>query len=672
MTTVDTTTSGTGRWRRAAAAAAAWARRTYAAAPRPVQWLMTPQRLTVLAWMLALLVVGSARLAMADDIIVGPNLAGGAPKTLFEAYDLWAYQLTVKPDDQASGWFDVGKSVLQIVGFINYLLLWLCLGLLYGGLTLLEWFLNLRVYADSAPQIDGAVRMMADQVFWPLIPATVAVGLLISYTKWRADGRGFASDVGWILAATTLACGFAAGPSSIMGQLDGVRQDVGSGVIAGASDYVNAAGNPVGYPTPQVGGDPQTAATRKLVDGLWSTYGATPWCYAEFRNVEICRVAGNHALANDDVWKGWMDQLDNQQTPPEFRDQGDYIRGQDMTRTGVLLLMALVTVPLAWLLLRLVFAGLVAVVGFLLMLVVGLVFLTLWPIEGFPRRLGTQFWVYTFGLLLQAFFVTTVVAGLMVVSTVLATLAGQYGFFLIAVLNVALVLAANKARGWLDMVTSVGGTSGGGLASVLIARSVTRAITKLVAGAVTGGAGAAAAFVAGASRSRDKLDGWRHVQLRKSDGYGMTKLAGLDSGPIRATATRLRTGGPRLSGSRPGLPGPASSGAAVAPASGGTRTGSSTSGGTSGSQPLAAQGTGRGAAASARTTTARFAAAAAQQRSTGRVWVAGADGRDTHAVARGRVWVTPPGGKPAPLDNAAATRPSATASAAPRRGYGQN
>lgn len=672
MTTHDLTAE-VPRWRRAASTVAGWARRVYTGAPRPLRWMMTPQHLTVLAWMMALLIVGSARLAAADDIIVGPNLAGGGPKTLYEAFDLWAYQLTVKPDDEASGWLDVGKGLLEVVGFFNYLLLWLCLGLLYGGLTLLEWFLNLTVYDDSAAQIDGAVRMMADQVFWPLIPATVAVGLLIAYTKWRGEGRGFATDVGWILAATALACGFAAGPSTIMSQIDGVRQNVGSGVIAGAAGYINTAENPVGYDTPQIGGDPQTAGTRKLVDGLWNTFGATPWCYAEFRDLSICREAGVHALRNDETWKGWMEQLDNEQTPPEFKDKGDYIRGQDMTRTGVLLLMALVTVPLSWLLLRLVFAGLTAVVGFLLMLVVGLVFLTFWPIEGFLRRLGTQFWIYTLGLLLQAFFITVAVSGLMVVSTVLATLAGQYGFFLIAVLNVALMFAADKARSWLDMLTTVGGGSGGGLASVLIARSITRAITKTVAGAATGGAGAVAGFVAGANRNRDSLGGaWRNVQLRKGTGSGMSRV-GLDNGPVQAMATRMRKPGnePQLPGSPTALPagtgtnGHSSSTATTSTATAGQRTRAGS---------MAAQGTGPAQAAAARTTTApsdlsdgRLArnAAAAQQRTGG----------------RGRVWVAPAGGAPAPLDspNPRPARPardssvhSVTTATAPRRGYGQN
>lgn len=191
------------------------------------------------------------------------------------------------------------------------------------------------------------------------------------------------------------------------------------------------------------------------VGGRWRW--ATP-------DVSICHGAGHHALANDDTWKGWMQQLDNGSSPAVFKDKGDYIRGQDMTRTGVLLLLALVTIPLSYMLLRLVIAGLIAVVGLLLMLVVGLLFLTFWPIEGWFRKVGTQYWVYTLGLLLQGLFITVTISGVMVVSTIIATQTAQYGFFLVALLNVALLYAAVKARSWLEMLTSFGGTGSMGIA----------------------------------------------------------------------------------------------------------------------------------------------------------------------------------------------------------------
>ena len=686
MSTVDDVDAPSGRARRALVRLAKWAGRVRDKSPRPIGWFLhNPQRLTALVWVAALMLVGSVRMAAADDLISGPDLAGGGPKTLFEQFDLWSYQLTIKPDDENSDWLGVSQGLLEVIGFVNYLLLWLCLGLLYGGLTLLEWFLNLTIYRDSAGQIDAAVQMVANHVFWPLISATVAIGAFMAYAKWRGDGRGFLSDLGWVVAAAALACGFAMGPSTLIGGADQVRQNMANGLIAGSSEYVNTASNPVGYPTPDVGGDPKTAATRKLVDGLWSTFGAQPWCFAEFRDVSICREAGHHALANDDTWKGWMQQLDNGSSPAVFKDKGDYIRGQDMTRTGVLLLLALVTIPLSYMLLRLVIAGLIAVVGLLLMLVVGLLFLTFWPIEGWFRKVGTQYWVYTLGLLLQGLFITVTISGVMVVSTIIATQTAQYGFFLVALLNVALLYAAVKARSWLEMLTSFGGTGSMGIGTALIARSITRTVIKGIAGAASGGTGAVASAAGWAARKGRGPD-WSSKRSsadqprNRASGLGQ-KMAGMDGGPLQASSTRVRQPGtdPQLGGTGTrALPtAGSSSSTATAGAPGGHSTSTSPSSPSSGQQsgrrvpPMAAQNTNSPTAGSARTSSPSDISDGHLQRNVAE--------QQRHSGHRGRVWVASSDGRgAAPLDDATSspsparerrgTHTITTARRGPRRG----
>jgi hypothetical protein len=531
--------------------------------PRPLGWLLEdPNRVLTLAWLIGVLVVGGARMAHADTIIVGPDLAQGAPKTLFETYDFTTYKLTVKPDGNHSDWFGVSQGVLEVVGFINNVILWACLGILYGALTLLEWFLNLTVYRDSAPRIDAATQMIATTVFWPLIAATVAVGAFIAYARWRGEGRGVISDMGWVVAAAVLAVGFATSPSSIMGNLDGARQDIASGVIAGSTRYASTANNPTGFPTPQIAGDPQKAGTRKLVDGVWNTFGATMWCFDEFHDLDICRVAGYHALAGDNQWTRWMKTLDDGQDVPEFREYGDWVRGQDMTRTGYVLLLALITIPMGLMLLRLVISGLVAVIGFLLMLVIGLVFLTFWPIPGWFRQVGTRYWVYTLGLQLQALFITVVISGVMVVSTIIATQAGQYGFFIVALLNLGLFVAAVQARSWLEMLTTLGGAGSMGFASALMLRSAARTAVGAAGGLLGAGAGVAGAGLRGAGRVVGRGPGWGNQpgattsrwDTRTGTVPRVARIADLDTGgPIHASASRVRQGGhdPALPGPRP-------------------------------------------------------------------------------------------------------------------------
>lgn len=614
--------------------------------PRPLRWLLDdPRRLLTVAWCVGLLVVGGAQVA-SGDIIVGPDLARGGPKTLYESYDFADYKLTVKPDDENSDWFGVSQAVLEVVGFINNLLMWACLGILYGALSLLLWFLNLTLYRDSAPQIDAATQAIANGVFWPLISATVAVGAFLAYARWRGEGRGFVSDFGWIIAATTLAVGFAAGPSTLMNEVDSLRQDLATGVISGSSHYATTADNVTGFPTPPIGGDPQQAGSRKLVDSVWNTFGATSWCFAQFHDLEICKQAGHHALAGDEQWKAWMAELDAGGAPQVFGNRVHWIRGQDMTRTGYLLVLLLITIPMGLLLLRLVVAGLITVVGFLLMLVIGLVFLVFWPIPGWFRQTGTQYWIYTLGMEIQALFITVVISGAMVVSATIATQAGKYGFFVVAVLNLGVIFAAVRARTWLEMLTTTAGAGSMGFLTALAIRSVARTAARGVGGLVGGGLGLAWAGARGAAGGIGRAIS-RPVMVTSGGlsptrpPFRMRRVPRLEpDDPIRAAATRLRPGLPPgtppalpAGGAPPGRPGGGPP-RALPPAGGGSRGPTPTPGGTGRARPSRAD----------RRLSRNVGRAQAKTGRTGRVWV------DRKGVGLSPLDPSPPakGGPPPP------------------------
>lgn len=521
--------------------------------PRPVRWLISdPHRLLTLAWLVGLLLVGQARPALADGIIVGPDLAGGQPRTLFETYEFTDYKLTVRPDDEASGWFDIGAGLLQVIGFINNLLLWLCLGVLYGALTLLEWFLHLTIYQDSAGQIDLATQAIATEVFWPLISTTTAVGAVIAYTRWRGEGRGFLSDLGWVIAAAGFGMVIATNPSGVIGAVDGLRQDLGAGISTGAAQYASTAGNPAGFPQPEIGGDLRTAGTRRLADSMWNTFGVTTWCYAQFRDLDVCRATGHHALAEDEQWRQWMQVLDDNGVVPEFGDHGHWVRGQDMTRTGYLLVLALISLPAGVVLLRLVIAGLTAAVGVLLLVIVWLVFLAFWAIPGWFRELGIRYTMFTLGCELQALIITAAVAGLTVASTIVAGLVGQYGFFVVAVLNLALLSAAMRARSWLEVLTTGSGAGSMGLAGYLVARSALQTARSAVVAATglpwaaTRAAGAFANDRAHGPGWGRQPGGWARPWGTRSGTVPRTRLAGLSTEPIRATAARMTSRWPAI------------------------------------------------------------------------------------------------------------------------------
>src|SRR5688572_23694446 len=99
---------------------------------------------------------------------------------------------------------------------------------------------------------------------------------------------------------------------------------------------------------------------------------------------------------------------------------------------------------------RLIIAGLVATTGFLITLITSVLFLIFWVIPGGLRSIGIRALTYTIGLQLQALFITTVLAAIMIISVTFALLIPKYGILAIAALNIALFLAAARTQAWLD------------------------------------------------------------------------------------------------------------------------------------------------------------------------------------------------------------------------------
>ena len=396
---------------------------------------------------------------------------------MFEAHGPFAYSLTILPDDEAQSGLGLTAALYQIVGVICNLLLWIALLPLYGAFLLLEWFLNLTFYRDNADQIDTAVQALADQVFWPLISATVAVGAVVTYTRWRSEGRGWLSDIAWVIAAATLAIGFVSQPSQIMLQVDGLREQLAAKVITGTTTALTPdALSVTGFAEPAA--DRATAGGRRavsLIAGLWDSFGATPWCLAQFHELDICKTAGAHKLAGDDTWTGWENTMADNGQVTEFGTWQNWVRGMDLGRLGYVLILLMMALPMAILTLILVIAGFTAVIGFAAMFLLGVLALVGWPIPGWFRRFGTKWWEYTLGLQLQALFVTVILAAVMLVSKFIGSHVDKYGFFIVGLLNIVLMFWAVKARAFIESLTMMGGGGSAGMLGMMASWTAMRA-----------------------------------------------------------------------------------------------------------------------------------------------------------------------------------------------------
>ena len=284
------------------------------------------------------------------------------------------------------------------------------------------------------------------------------------------------------------------GPSALLGDLDDLRRLLATGVIKGYSDNSAVSASSAGFPDVAYSnasggsssvtlGRGEVDAVRKLADSMWNVYAVTPWCYSQFNSLTACANKavggigeGAHFLRQDDVYRTRIEFLNanpddggdagpTPQCPSEWTDvpgqavsagQCDWIRGQSFGRLGTVVLLTFVTIPLALLLFALVMYGVMAIVGFLLLILVGLLFLLGWMIPGRMRQIGVRWFETLLASLIQSVIITAVLGAVMVLGAILNTAIPTYGYFVVVLLNFAVFLAAFKIRGHFETITQMG------------------------------------------------------------------------------------------------------------------------------------------------------------------------------------------------------------------------
>ncbi len=602
---------------------------------RAVSWVFRSKwRLVTSTWLMGFFLVGQAGAASADGLIVGPDLGSGGGQTVFERFGPEKYTLYLHLSDSHHGGVHVEESMWTILNAVEIGLMYLIAALARGAITSMEWLLNLTLYSDNQVAIDSAVAGVANAVFWPLFGTTLAIGAMVAYGRMKREGGGSLwNDASWLIAASVFAAMFATAPSLVLKDMDDTRTMLSDGLMVGYSTLGPVGDSSAGFPAVKVPGD-QKGATRQLADGMWNVFVTTPWCYANFNDMAICHDVGKDYLTNDQRWKDlndWMggkpgsggntDDTKGAYCPKELNAQCDWIRGQSFGRLGALLFILIVTLPLVLVLLALVLYGLMAIVGFLLLALSGIIFLLFWMIPGRPRQIGVKWLEELIGALLQSVIITTVIGSVMVLDSFLAAGIPKYGFFAVALLDLATFVTGFRMRGRLENVVGMGAGAGGSPFSGYMAMRGLGALGKGMGKAgktaaglgwkgARGGVGAVQAF-SNSSMNRALFgsgpgSGGRQVPLRSRP---------LPTNPTGPGPGQGGGGGARPPGSRPGggsgpsSSGPGRTGRRAGPATSGSSSGSSASPGSgpSGASPAAAAAAGAvvGGAAAGRRRSAR-------------------------------------------------------------------
>jgi len=439
---------------------------------RAVSWVFRSKwRLVTSTWLMGFFLVGQAGSAAADGLIVGPDLGSGGGQTVFERFGPEKYDLYLHLSDSHHGGVHVEETMWTILHAVENGLVYLIAALARGAITSMEWLLNLTLYSDNQVAIDSAVSGVANAVFWPLFGTTLAIGAMVAYGRMKREGGGSLwNDASWLIAASVFAAMFATAPSLVLKDMDDTRTMLSNGLMVGYSTLGPVGDSSAGFPAVKVPND-QKGATRQLADGMWNVFVTTPWCYANFNDMAICHDVGKDYLTNDQRWKdlnNWMsgkmggntDDTKGAYCPKELTAQCDWIRGQSFGRLGALLFILIVTLPLVLVLLALVLFGLMAIVGFLLLALSGIIFLLFWMIPGRPRQIGVKWLEELIGALLQSVIITTVIGSVMVLDSFLAAGIPKYGFFAVALLDLATFVTGFRMRGRLENVVGMGAGSG--------------------------------------------------------------------------------------------------------------------------------------------------------------------------------------------------------------------
>jgi hypothetical protein len=277
-----------------------------------------------------------------------------------------------------------------------------------------------------------------------------------------------------VIVAGVLSISFALAPATWLRGVDGARQLGAGAVMTASSDALGSTmQTPIPWSEPSFTGTPKETLLRKSADASWRGFTVTPWCIAEFGSMAACERYGKGMLdagVDVDARKEYVDKVI---APAE--GGGDaatvkWVKGDNpFGRVAVVMLAGIAATLFGFLNIALAFTALMAFIGALLLLVVGVFFACLWIIPGRPRQWGLNWFEALIGLVLQSFLAMLVFGTALTLVTAVFTLSGTLGWLPVTGLAIVVLIVGFRLRRLLDNLTTMmrpgaGSVALGGLA----------------------------------------------------------------------------------------------------------------------------------------------------------------------------------------------------------------
>lgn len=431
------------------------------------------------------------------DLLPTPDLTHGDTRTLFEQYSPMVYGLD----------FDTGisDSFNMIFNGYAYLVMMYIVALTRAAISVGWWlfsFTDVKPLTDATSAVIGAT---GNQLVGWLLPSALAFGAVAAYTQRRATGSAMGQLV-WVFVAGVLSISFALAPATWLRGVDGARQLGAGAVMTASSDALGPTmQTPIPWPEPGFAGTPRDTLLRKSADASWRGFAVTPWCIAEFGSIAACERYGKGML---DVGSNPADRREyiNKVVVPaeggEDSPTAKWVKGDNpFGRTAVVMLAAIAATLFGFLNIGLAFTALMAFIGALLLLVVGVFFACLWIIPGRPRQWGLNWFEALVGLVLQSFLAMLVFGTALTLVTAVFTLSGSLGWLPVTGLAIAVLIVGFKLRRLLDSLTTMMRPGAGSIMLGGLARRGAMTAVKRIMGAL----GSRGAAPIPAERGRDRV-----------------------------------------------------------------------------------------------------------------------------------------------------------------------
>ncbi|TCC33716.1 hypothetical protein [Kribbella sindirgiensis] len=385
------------------------------------------------------------------DLLPTPDLTHGDTRTLFEQYSPTVYGL-----DYETSFRDPMEAVFN--GYAHMVMLYI-IAITRAAISVGWWlfsFTDLKPLTDTA---SSAIGLVNTQLAGWLLPSALAFGAIAAYAQRRASGSSM-SQLVWVFAAGLLATSFAVAPATWLHGVDGARQ-IGSDAVVGTSTEVLGSTTkvPIEWPEPSFSGSKRDTLLRKSGDATWRAFAATPWCIAEFGSLQACQRYGKAILDKGTDGDARNSYIDKEISKAEGGGEAPTVKwakgDNPFGRVGVLTLGAIAATLFAFLTVSLAFTALMAFIGCMILLVVGVLFTCLWAVPGRTRQWGMNWFEALLGLVLQSILALLVFSTTLALVTAVFSLTDTLGWLPVSGLAIAVLIAGFRLRRLFESMSSM-------------------------------------------------------------------------------------------------------------------------------------------------------------------------------------------------------------------------